>query len=388
MVLFCILPLISRFTLPCALVFVTAESPVSAEDTWKKHVIMEGGRNSTAVAADFDGDGDTDVITGYDGKVSLFVAPEWTEVVLHRLPGMKGTLIHSDVLDVDGDGDTDWAGSLAHDRPFWLENPGKNEGPWTPRIIDHDIDGIHCILTADVDNNGRPDLIINNFKPEGPLADSVAWFEIPDNPRSAPHWKRHVFADRTARGGSHYFGFGDIDGDGWNEIAIGAKGAPFEDGNWFAYWKNPGSEGVRGAWEKVVIAEDQLAATNILPADVNRDGAMDFFASRGHSAGVIWFEGPGWTEHEIDPETKSPHSLAMADFDQDGDLDAAACGFESKLVRWYENDGTGRFTIHTLDDDQESYDLRAVDMDGDGDHDLLNAGRATGNVVWYENPVK
>jgi len=27
-----------------------------------------------------------------------------------------------------------------------------------------------------------------------------------------------------------------------------------------------------------------------------------------------------------------------------------------------------------------------VDMDGDGDVDLLNAGRATGNVLWYENP--
>lgn len=24
-------------------------------------------------------------------------------------------------------------------------------------------------------------------------------------------------------------------------------------------------------------------------------------------------------------------------------------------------------------------------MDGDGDADLLNAGRGSGNVVWYEN---
>jgi hypothetical protein len=27
-------------------------------------------------------------------------------------------------------------------------------------------------------------------------------------------------------------------------------------------------------------------------------------------------------------------------------------------------------------------------MDGDGDLDLLNAGRASGNVAWYENPAK
>jgi hypothetical protein len=55
---------------------------------------------------------------------------------------------------------------------------------------------------------------------------------------------------------------------------------------------------------------------------------------------------------------------------------------------WYENDGKGNFTLHTLDDKQQSYDLRSVDMDGDGDLDLLNAGRGTNNVVWYENPAK
>ena len=80
--------------------------------------------------------------------------------------------------------------------------------------------------------------------------------------------------------------------------------------------------------------------------------------------------------------------LGLIDFDQDGDLDVASCGYESKLLRWYENDGKGNFKIHTLDDDQESYDLRTVDMDGDGDMDLLNAGRGSKNVAWYENPLK
>ena len=54
----------------------------------------------------------------------------------------------------------------------------------------------------------------------------------------------------------------------------------------------------------------------------------------------------------------------------------------------YINDGKGNFTLNTLDDNQESYDLRHVDMDGDGDFDLLNAGRGSQNVVWYENPLK
>ncbi|MEM6691662.1 MAG: FG-GAP-like repeat-containing protein, partial [Planctomycetota bacterium] len=68
-----------------------------------------------------------------------------------------------------------------------------------------------------------------------------------------------------------------------------------------------------------------------------------------------------------------------------GDVDAATCGYGSERVMWYENDGMGNFSLHRIAENQQSYDLRAVDMDGDGDLDLLNAGRATGNVVWYEN---
>lgn len=377
-----------KLCIPFYTLVLISSSSLAAADGWEKHIVMEAGRNTTAVGADFSGDGEVDVITSYGGKVSLFTAPDWKETVIHRLDKPNATCIHSETFDIDGDGDPDWAGAVAPGNPFWLENPGEEGGEWTARVIDHDIRGIHCVLKADVDNDGTLDLIINNFEPKGPLADSIAWFRIPKDLKGADHWDRFVFADRTARGGSHYFGFGDIDGDGWGEISVGAKGAPFEDGNWFAFWKNPGADGVGKAWEKTVLAKDQLAATNILPGDLNGDGAVDFFASRGHSAGTLWFEAPDWEIHEIDPDIKSPHSLTLADHDGDGDLDAASCGYESRELKWYENDGKGNFTIHLIDRDQESYDLRTLDMDGDGDLDLLNAGRGTGNVAWYENPLK
>lgn len=365
---------------------------LSSAQSWKKHVVMEQGHCNTAVALDANGDRLLDVIASFKGRVSLFIAPDWKrEIILYRFEGGTGSCIHSSILDVDGDGDQDWAGTLAHGHPFWLENPGRAEsqkGAWTPRQIDPVITGIHCLLTADIDNDGKDDLVINNFEPKLGLRDSMAWFSIPKNPRKAKRWNRHVFADGDARGGSHYMGAGDIDGDGWKEIAVGAKGGPFADGNWFAYWQNPGQKGVKGKWKKIILAENQLAATNILPADLNGDGKVDWAATRGHSAGVLWFENPSWKIHEIDPRIKQPHSLTVADHDQDGDIDIASCGYESEWVRWYENDGTGNFKIHTLDEKQQSYDLRTVDMDGDGDMDLLNAGRGSNNVVWYENLLK
>lgn len=378
------------FLFPALSLFPLLTLPVCADAgiNWKKHTIMESGRCVTAVALDVNGDANLDVIASYKGRVSLFMAPDWKETIIHRFFGGGGSCIHSEIIDADGDGDMDWAGTLAHGHPFWLENPGPElatRGSWTPRVIDPEITGIHCILRSDVDNDGRDDLIINNFEPEKGIGDSMAWFRIPQNPLRAKQWHRHVFADGDARGGSHYMGAADIDGDGWKEIAVGAKGAPFEDGNWFAYWKNPGGKGVRNAWEKTILAENQTGASNILPADVNGDGKVDWLASNGHGHGVLWFENPTWKLHEIDTEIKEAHSLTVFDHDEDGDIDAVSCGFGSQFVRWYENDAKGNFTIHTIDDNQESYDLRTVDMDGDGDADILNAGRGSANVVWYEN---
>lgn len=376
--------------LVAALTFTPPCPAREGQAAWKKHVVTKRGHCNTAVALDANGDAALDVIASFNGRVSLFLAPDWRETVIHRFSGSDGGegAIHSELIDADGDGDMDWAGTLSHAAPIWLENPGRAQlagNIWTPRIIDPDIVGIHCIARADIDRDGRDDLVINNFEPDRGLGDSIAWFSIPSQPLTAPRWHRHIFADKDARGGSHYMGIGDIDGDGWKEIAVGAKGGPFADGNWFAFWRNPGRDGVKGPWTKFLLAGNQEAATNILPCDVNGDGKVDWLATRGHSRGVLWFENPGWTIREIDTEIRQPHSLTVFDHDGDGDTDAASCGYESRWVRWYENDGRGAFTIHTLDDDQESYDLRTVDMDGDGDADLLNAGRGSLNVVWYEN---
>ena len=173
----------------CASVYVDHANA----QNWVKHVIMEQGRCNTAVALDAKGDKHLDIIASFNGRVSLFIAPDWkTEVILHRFAS-GGGCIHSATLDVDGDGDLDWAGTLASVHPFWLENPGKVEaqkGAWTPREIDPEITGIHCLLTSDIDNDGKDDLVINNFFPDKGLADSIAWFSVPQNPLGAKQWRR------------------------------------------------------------------------------------------------------------------------------------------------------------------------------------------------------
>lgn len=381
------------FALATFLLLITPSEPAAAGDGgssggWTKHVIHEGTRSLTAVAADFTGDERPDVISNSAGKTRLFVGPDWREVVLDENPQHR--FIHSAVFDVDRDGDPDYIGARYNPGLIvWLERPEKPlEQPWKLRPVDDKVHGIHGLIKGDVDRDGRTDLLATSAQPKEPFPDSLAWFRVPDTPHTAKRWERFIFADGDAPGLTHYLGFGDVNGDGRPDAATGAKGGPQAEpgtGNWFAWWEAPPDP--RKPWTKHLIADDQRGATNIHPADVDGDGRTDFIASRGHGNGVVWFEAPDWTPHEIHATLEHPHCLAVTDMDGDGDVDAATCAYGDRIAAWFENDGKGNFTTHVVGRDQEAYDIRAVDLDGDGDLDLLIAGRGSDNVVWYENPA-
>lgn len=361
----------------------------AADEPWRKHVVYSGLHTNTAVGGDFTGDGLPDVILNSGGKTRLLAAPDWREVVLDETPGYAA--IHSEAFDVDGDGRLDWIGArYMPGLVFWLQQPRRGlDEPWTLRVVDDQVQGIHGLLKGDVDGDGRLDLIANSAQPLGPFAGSAVWYRVSGAAADHVGWQRHVFAAGDAPGLSHYFGFGDVNGDGRPDIALAAKGgnkAEPTDEAWFAWWEAP-SEPTR-PWRKHLLAERQGGATNIQPADVNGDGQMGFIATRGHGRGVIWLEAPSWRIHEIHATLKEPHSLTVADLDGDGDIDCATCAFGDEVCAWFENDGRGRFTTHVLDTAQAAYDIRAVDMDNDGDLDLLVAGRHSKNVVWYENPQR
>ncbi len=362
----------------------------SKNANWTKHIVYEGAGCVTAVAGDFNGDGLIDIVCNAGKKTQLLVAPNWKPIVLNS---EDMDWIHSETMDVDGDGDLDVIGTpYSPGRIVWLECPTQPlTERWNERLIDDQVNGVHGLLVGNVDNVGRLDLLATSAQPSGPFPYSLVWYRIPKDPLAAERWERFVFASGDAPGLSHYLGIGDIDGDGLPDAASAAKGdgtAAGADGQWFAWWR-AGKDPTQ-PWVKEVVSAKQPGATNIHPADVNGDGKRDLIASRGHSQGVVWFEretnSAEWTEHTIDGELREPHCLAAIDLDRDGDVDVATVAYGSERAMWYENDGRGNFKSHLVGEKQQAYDIRIIDMDQDGDLDFVVAGRASNNVVWYENP--
>ena len=361
----------------------------AVKGNWKRHIIWEGLHNNVAVAADFTGDGKIDVISNAGSVTRLFVAPDWNQFIIgsHK----DHTFIHGETFDVDNDGDADFIG--ARYQPgliVWFEQPNKNSTSsyWKTRIAEDEIIGIHGVLKADVNNDGKLDLLANSAQPKGKFPDSAVWLEVPKNPLSEERWTRHVFAKNNAPGLSHYLGAGDLNGDGLLDITLAAKGGSQDKsgkGEWFAWWeagKNPTKP-----FKKHLLPGNHPGATNIMPADVNNDGKLDIIAARGHGTGLIWYENPKWNIHDINTDLMSPHCLQVGDIDGDGDIDAATCAYISRKAAWFENNGKGKFTTHIIHDDQAAYDIRLVDMDADSDLDALIAGQQSKNIVWFENPL-
>lgn len=339
---------------------------------WKKHTIPTGGQTMTAVGADFTGDGQIDIIASCDSSTRLFVAPDWKEVLLAK--DADHDFLHSEVMDVDGDGDPDYlATRYTPGLILWFERPESLlTEAWPVHLVDDRVNGIHGLLVGDVDCDGKSDLLATSALPDGPVPESLVWFRVPTDPRSAKRWERYVFADQDAPGLSHYLGFGDVNGDGRPDAASAAK-----SGNWFAWWEAPADP--RRVWTKHLITAQQVGATNIHPVDVDRDGKVDFMASRGHGKGVVWFEAPDWKHHELSDTVAGAHCLTIADLDEDGDIDTATCAGAWLPEKhwhavWFENDGRGHFTTHVIGGNQTGYDIRSLDMDGDSDLDLLIAG--------------
>jgi hypothetical protein len=336
----------------------------------------EGDYGLTALV-DLDRDGDLDFVLGgrQPGPERLYwyefqAADRW---VRHEV----GTGYQSDVglaaLDVDGDGWPDLVGS-----GVWFRHPGKlRDGRWERIPFAPDAPGAHDVVAADVDGDGRRDVVM--MGDERTRLNALAWFSIPKDPRQP--WERHDVGPGI-HGAIAPAGVGDVNGDGHADVVRGDTWFENRGGggrDWVPHPNIPmGRKGPYGVCVRTAIADvDGNGKLAIVMCDADITGSRMVVLRSPDGRGATW------TKQELPQsfEYGSLHSLAVADLNGDGRLDVVSNEQEELLpggrtnprfVLW-ESLGEGRFVERLLLDTRlGGHELQAGDVDGDGDVDIVS----------------
>merc|ERR1740121_1142441 len=152
---------------------------------------------------------------------------------------------------------------------------------------------------------------------------------------------------RAGRGGSgQSFGvaMADVDGDGDLDVFVTNSGSANE------FYINDGQGNFVDAAESSGLAVARFASRGAAFADVNGDGKLDLFMSAYGDANLLMLgDGTGRFAEKVDAglsDMGSGQGACFADIDADGDLDLFVANF-GESDRLYLNDGLGVFTDAT-----------------------------------------
>ncbi len=340
---------------------------------------------------DLDRDGDLDFVLG--GRPFSPSQLYWFE---YRGPDnwvrhLVGSNYLSDVglaaLDVDRDGWPDLVCS-----GVWYRNPGKPRDQAFERIVfDGNAAGAHDVLIADIDGDGKPDVVM--MGDERTKLNALCWYSIPTDPRQP--WAQHPIGP-PVHGAITPNGAVDLDGDGDLDIIRADTWFENKDGKgteWVPHKNIPmGRKGPFGVCVRTAVSDlDGDGKSEIIIADADIEDSK--VAVLRNADG----KGGRWTKTEL-PQSftyGSLHALAVADFNGDGKPDIVVNEQEELLPsarenpRWiiWENLGGGRFAEHIiLDSKLGGHELQVGDVDGDGDIDICS--KAWGPRSWNGNGGK
>jgi hypothetical protein len=375
---------LSRLAMVLATAWLVRPSP-GADLLFRHHFIghdlpvtdkLVGDYGLTALV-DLDRDGDLDFVLG--GRPFNPSQLYWFEFQApdRWVQHLVGTNYLSDVglaaLDVDHDGSPDLVCS-----GVWYRNPGKpRELPFERIVFDENAAGTHDILIADVDGDGKPDVVM--MGDARTKLNALCWYSIPPDPRQP--WVRHPIGP-PVHGAITPGGVADLDGDGDLDIIRADTWFENVDGKgreWIAHKNIPmGRKGPYGVCVRTAVADlDGDGKLEIVIADADIEGSKVAILKNADG------KGGRWTKTDL-PQSftyGSLHALAVADFNGDRKPDIVVNEQEELLPagrenpRWiiWENLGGGRFTEHIiLDTKLGGHELQVGDVDGDGDIDICS----------------
>jgi len=324
----------------------------------------------TAIAAgDLDGDGQTDLLLGADstdvggdaaGTVYLMTGPVRSARSASAAEAQVDGLASADSVgssaavagDLDGDGVVDWlVGAPGEDTmgsaagAVYVLTGSASTLDGVPTVLGMNLDfeaGDHVGWVGDLDGDGRDDLAVGAT---GATTDSTqggsvfVFFEVPDGTTNTWYADANLHAvDHNVQVGSAYTGVGDLDGDGMDDIAIGA---PYDQneglyaGALFVV-HGPVTGDVSVDRDAVTYAEsdyDELGVVVEHAGDVDGDGLSDLLVgarSYDDGAGAVYVvlgpAGDGALDGALakvvgEAGSGAGGAASSGDFDGDGEVD-------------------------------------------------------------------
>lgn len=327
--------------------------------------------HSVSEAGDVNGDGFADVVIGApgagkdkSGSVHLYFGGAggisksigWT----YDSPMLRAELGHqvAGAGDVNGDGYDDLVVGATYDTdPGHPERTGSalvfQGGPNGPAgkpdwqvfgTATGNNTGFSVGAAGDVNGDGFDDVLVGSWNAEtNPLVkdlrkgSAALYLGGPDGLSRVPAWQPEGEKD-----GSHYgyslHGLGDVNGDGFGDVAVGAWGFESErpeSGRVYVYLGGPSGPPPNPSWVLSGLHEQQRLGASVFPAgDVNGDGFSDLLvgatgASNPESSEgqiLLFLGGPSglsteadWTFEPNFPSWSAGHSVATAgDLNGDG----------------------------------------------------------------------